>query len=364
MAINSKSTKAEILAAYKALDKEKKSWETAQKQNTKTRNSNNSFSKKNVTNTVRVDSFIDTISQQGKQRDIDKIVKVLEEIQIGFGGAVSSLSEKLITEATTLSEIKELIAKEQQQLLELHDIKAVKEETIERLIEKYQINYKKFSEEFELESENKQQELANLIEAWNKEKEAHKQKIAARNEERRKNKQRDEEEYQYNLDLARDLDEEEYEQEKKEKYQILETTRQELEEQWQTKEAEITNEEQEYSKAKAMMLELEEKLRRKTKQGLEEGKGIGSYQAKIKHNLRTKEIEGERQNYQLRIQAFEQTISSQKARIAKLIQQLDAAQEQVQDLAVKAIEGTASKQSYEAIKEIAMEQAKTQQKGK
>ena len=258
MTINSRSTKAEILAAYKALEKEKKSWETSHKQNTVSQNSNN-FSKKNADGTVRVNSVLNTISQQVNQRDIAKIVKVLEEIQIGFGGAVSSLSEKLIAEATSLLEIRELITKEQQQLVELHDIQAIEEETIDRLVEQYQINYKKFSEEFELESENKRQEITNLIEAWNKEQEVYRRKIAVRNEERKKNKQRDAEEYQYNLDLARDLDEEEYEQEKQEKYQILETTRQELEEQWQIKEAEIVNKEQEYGKAKEIIFELEEK---------------------------------------------------------------------------------------------------------
>ena len=84
----------------------------------------------------------------------------------------------------------------------------------------------------------------------------------------------------------------------------------------------------------------------------------------MKADLRIKEIDGEKQNYQLRIQALEQTIETQEARINKLSQQLDAAQKQVQDLAVKAIEGASNRKSFEAMKEIAMEQAKTQQKGK
>jgi hypothetical protein len=47
-----------------------------------------------------------------------------------------------------------------------------------------------------------------------------------------------------------------------------------------------------------------------------------------------------------------------------LAKQLESALKQVQDLAVKAIEGAANINSYQAVKEIAIEQAKTQMKNK
>ena len=356
MAINSKNTKAEILAAYKALEKEKKALEATANTTTKSNNSQKNSSSIVVGN--------GKIHQQIEQRDIAKTLNILEQLQIGFGGAVSNLSEQLIAEATTLENVRELITEQQQQLEELHDLETIEDDTIDRLIEQYQNNHKQFSEKYELESENKRQEIALLVREWNKEQDIHNRQIKVRNEERKKNKQRDAEEYQYNLDLARDLDEEEYEQKKQAKYRELDTIRQELEQQWQNREEKIAKQEREYAEAKEQAAQFEEKLRKKVKQGEEEGKGIGIYQTKIKHDLRTKEIEGLQQNYQLKIESLQQTINNREARIAKLSQQLDLAQKQVQDLAVKAIEGTANRQSYEAIKEIAMEQAKTQQKGK
>jgi hypothetical protein len=47
-----------------------------------------------------------------------------------------------------------------------------------------------------------------------------------------------------------------------------------------------------------------------------------------------------------------------------LSQQLDSALKQVQDLAVKAIEGASNRNSFEAMKEVALEQAKNQAKNK
>ncbi|MEO1692980.1 MAG: hypothetical protein AAFR63_15855, partial [Cyanobacteria bacterium J06631_6] len=87
-------------------------------------------------------------------------------------------------------------------------------------------------------------------------------------------------------------------------------------------------------------------------------------QAKVKADLREREIEGEKQNYQLRIESLEETIKHQSSRLGKLAQQLDSSLQQVQSLAVKAIEGTANRNSFEAVKAIALEQAKTSQRGK
>jgi hypothetical protein len=85
---------------------------------------------------------------------------------------------------------------------------------------------------------------------------------------------------------------------------------------------------------------------------------------KIKSDLLMKEMEGQKQNYELQIQGMLQTIQNQESRIASLSKQLDSALKQVQDLAVKAIEGASNLKSFEAVKEIAIEQAKTQQKNK
>ncbi|HIK37222.1 MAG: hypothetical protein NZ901_02985 [Geminocystis sp.] len=57
---------------------------------------------------------------------------------------------------------------------------------------------------------------------------------------------------------------------------------------------------------------------------------------------------------------MEDTIADNQQLLDGLSKQL----EQVQDLAVKAIEGASSRDSLEAIKEIALEQAKNQPKGK
>lgn len=358
MAINSKSTKAEILAAYKEIEKQKKTLESELKNASKTSSVVN-----HTTSQPAVKRTIST-ANKNSNKDISNTIISLTQIQSGFGGAVSSLSEQLITQATQLEKVRQEIALEKLELKELHKLEKVEESTIDSLLDKYNANAKKFAEELSQQQESDRLEIETLNQAWIKEKETQNRLIKARNEEYRKAQQREKEEYEYNLDLARDLDEEEYNQTQKIKQEELESSRQSLEKQWEEKEAEIAKLEQEYVEAKDKVAAFEEQLRSKVKQAKEEGKGIGTYQAKVKADLRAREIEGETKNYELRVESLEHTIRHQGGRISKLSEQLDASLQQVQDLAVKAIEGSSNRNSFEAMKAIAMEQAKTQTKGK
>ena len=356
MAINSKNTKAEILAAYKEIEKQKKSLESELKNAAKIV----TVAKKPINPAVKHLSPVN----KNNSKDIANTIDSLSQIQGSFGGAVSNLSEQLIERSTQLEKIKQEIALEKFQLKELYDLEKIEESTIDNLIEQYQINAKKFAEELSQKQEEARQEIETLDKAWSKEQEAHIREIRTRDEEYRKTQQRAKEEYEYNLDLARDLDEEEYYQEKKSREEELELNRQALEKLWSEKEIEIVQQEREYTEAKDKVTAFESQLCNKIKQGKEEGKGIGAYQAKVKANLRSREIEGQTKNYELRIESLEQTIRHQGIRISKLSEQLDASLQQVQDLAVKAIEGSSNRNSFEAMKAIALEQAKTQSKGK
>lgn len=356
MSINSKSTKAEILAAYKNLEKQKKALESEVKQ----------IQRQPTPKSVPIVSTKSVPAKIGRSADCDlaETIQALEQIQGGFGGAVSDLSEQLIIEATELASVKMAIARETEDLENLHQLTDIDESTIDFLLDRYQASTRKFDAEYEHQQADSDREIAALKQGWSKEQQAHERLISLRNEDYRQEQQREREEYQYNLDLARDLDESTYAQQQKIQQQELAEHLQALEQEWSQKEAELSRQEQAYQSAAAAVAAFESQRASKIKQGIEEGKGVGNYQGKIKADLRQREIEGEQQNYQLQIESLEQTIEHQATRIDKLSQQLDSSLQQVQNLAVKAIEGTSNRNSFEAVKAIAIEQAKTPQKGK
>jgi hypothetical protein len=361
--INSKSTKAQIMEAYEELLQEKAQLETEVKQ------LNTSVKKQDKPTANPIKEIVNSESKPIKQEvtmnnNIILTIQNLEKLQGSFGSAVSHLSEQLITEASALESLQKILTEELEELEELYEIDEVKEDSLSTLIETYEENDKTYQEELSQQQESLEKELEELRKSWQKEKETYTIERREREQNHFKAKQRNEEQYHYNLELARKLDQEEYDSQKKALYQELKEQLEIQEKQWKQREETITKREQEYAEAKVKAENLEQELEQKIKQGKEEGKGIGYYQAKIKSDLRSKEIEGEKQNYQLRIKSLEETIKNQETRNHSLSQQLESSLKQVQDLAVKAIEGTSNRSSFEAMKEIALEQAKNQPKGK
>ena len=95
-----------------------------------------------------------------------------------------------------------------------------------------------------------------------------------------------------------------------------------------------------------------------------EGTGIAKRQAKLTADLLQKADEGKRRVFGLKVAALEETIARQNEQVSELSKQLATALKQAQDLALKAIDGASSSSSFAAVKEIALEQAKTSQKAK
>ena len=356
--INSKNTKAEILAAFEELKKENASLESQVKKG----NKQQSVPKSATTTTQTKETKVKATNNG--QYNMNQIIASLQNLHYGFGSATSNLSEQLITEATSLAKLQESVEEELKQLQELHNLESVEENTLDNLIEDYQREYKTSNEQLEERIETLSQSIKDLKQEWQKERDNHSREVVERNENYQKTNKRTEEEYEYDLELTRTLSEEEYEERKKNLYKELKEARQEQEKLWKEREETIAKGEKEYAEAKEKVEAFKQQLEDKKKQGQEKGRSIGYYQAKIKSDLRKKEVEGETRNYELQIESLEQTINNQEARIKALSQQLDASLKQVQDLAVKAIEGTSNRNSYEAMKAIAMEQAKNPQKGK
>ena len=354
--VSDRNTKAEILEAYQELSKEK----NALQAQVKKQNSNPNLIQQTATEDIKPMIATPSIKKPKMQQTIDNLLL----LQAGFGGAISELSEQLTSEAIQLGELRQAVTNERQQLEELHNLDTVEDDTLETLVKRYEDNAKTFGEELTRQRETLEQEILEQQKSWQKEQEEHQRTVKERNETYKKSRQRDQESYDYNLKLQRDIDIDNYEQNKKSLYKELEESQQEQEKQWSEREKTISEREKFYAEVKAKVDEFSQKLEDTIKRGKDNGRNIGNYQAKIKADLLAKEVEGQKQYYELRVKSLMETIQSQDARLQTLSKQLDSALKQVQDLAVKAIEGASNVSSFQAVKEIALEQAKNPNKSK
>lgn len=356
---NEKNTKAEILEAFNQLLEEKKELETKmnQKPETKPTEPRNGNGKSTPATELL------TKPNVANQQKMESIIEGLNQLQLSFGGAVSDLSEKLTLEAFLLQEAQRKVTEERLQLQALHNLE-VTDGSLDTLIQQYEDSSKAFGDELKQRQDEVEQAITQARKAWQKEQEEHRRTIKERNETFGKTRQRDNQEYSYDLTLQRKASDEEYEQEKKRLYQELEEFQQNQEKQWAEREKAIAERETQFNELKAKVEAMPKDLENAIKRAKEEGKGIATYQAKVKADLLNKEVEGTKRTYELRINSLQETIQNQDSRIQTLSKQLDAALKQVQDLAVKAIEGSSNLSSFQAVKDIALEQAKNQNKVK
>ena len=360
---NTKNTKAEILAAYTAIENENKRLESQLSEAQKA-TSQAAMSQISIAPDIEIKDITPREATPSiKPLAITAIIQSLDQLQLYFGSAASALSEQITSEVLKLREIQGAVSEETEQLQTLHNLQVV-DDSLTDLIEAYETNAKTLQEEFDQQQEALELAAFHAEKAWEKEQEDHHRTVAERNALQTKRRQRDTQEYTYTLTLQRKLSDEVYEQAQTQLYQELEALKETQTKQWADREAAIAEREQAFEDLKTQVESFPEKLAKAVKQAKEEGKGIALHQAKIKSDLALQDIAGQKRTYELRIASLEDVFSTQDERLESLSAQLDAALQQVQDLAIKAIEGASNLNSLKSIREIAIEQAKNPNKSK
>lgn len=294
---------------------------------------------------------------------LDGIMSTLSALRPGFGDAVSELSAKLLAEASKLAELRENVADEQRQLESLHDL-TVTDDTLQQLVQEYAEKSAEFERERTQQQHAFEQEIHETRKAWQKEQEEHAHSSKERDESAKKAEQREATEYAYNLEHRRKLDADHYHQQQQQLQQAVEEFEASQKKAWAEREKRIAEQERELAELQHIVDTYPKELETAVKKLREDGMKMARRQTKITADLREKDAEGEQRLYELKIQSLEDTRTKQQEHIKSLSMQLDATIKQAQTLALKAIEGASSAGSLQAVKEIALEQAKTVQKGK
>ncbi|NVB37319.1 hypothetical protein G6O69_05715 [Pseudenhygromyxa sp. WMMC2535] len=280
-----------------------------------------------------------------------------------LGDYTSGLQRNLSAEAVTLSSIHERVETLTKRLTELYAVE-VGEGALAKLIADYEATAEAAKQELSSKSEAADKALAAKREAWAKEKAAHEAELAGQAAELDKSRTREAETYAYDLDQARKRERDEREQAAKAFAAELAELRETKQAEWDAREQAVSEREAELAELEQTCEGLDEALAEARKRGEGEGMGVARRETKVAAELAKKDAAGKTRVYELRIASLEETLAKQAAQIGGLSQQLDTAISQAQDLAVKAIEGSSNSTSFEAIREIAMEQAKNSGKGK
>ncbi len=297
----------------------------------------------------------------GGPRTVEAVVSNLNTLAASFGGASNALSATLTTEATRLADLLSNENSLREELSSLHGIE-VGEGSLDALIKALEDKIASFEEAQNTKRVAFEEEQNEKRNGWKKERDERSAQIKERDEQLRKSRKRESDEFKYDLSLSRKLEEEQHNLEQKALQDGLDAEREASAKAIKEREDGLSEREKAAAEARDKVEKLPKELEAAVKRAREEGAAIARRQSKIKTDMLDKDHEGRRRVYELRISTMETTISKQANQIESLTQQLNAALKQAQDLAVKAIEGASNATSFDAMREIAMEQAKNPQK--
>ncbi len=321
--VTPKSTKTEILDAYNALLKKIKEQKPVDRQ-----------VEKEKAEKVQI---VETAAQNSEE----KIVKGLADLKLGITKALDETEQKLLGEFKRLNGMRQAIEIEKKNLEEIHEIRAEADSLATLLLaqkerrQAFEVEIGQKRNEFETETMQKRLQ-------WKKEQDDYERMKKEREEEVKKSRQREEEEYGYNLRLHRKKDEDAYAANKGAQEKELQEKKLILEKAWLERESALSARERELvdlrARVEAFPAELEQAVKKAEQTVTERLQFTYQYEKA----MLAKETENERKLSQQIIKSLEAKIKEQDEQIRQLTQKAGEAGMQVQNIAIKAIEGAST----------------------
>ena len=353
--ITEKDTKDTIFKAYQAILKEKQSLEKdkaiLQKEITNLQENTNSYN----------DNYNSTENTQSV--DIVGIIENIQHIKGSITQALSALSVQQLQQVNNLEKINQDIAIEKAEAKELYNIDLT-EQTLENIFNEYENTKNTFDESFATKKKNYHDLLAEKQNTWHKEQEEYSSKKAEKIRENDLARKRENDEFEYLKKQKRAALEDAANQLAKQRRDELQALNIASQETWAAREKELVEREKNFETYKEKFEVAESEILKEVKKAEAEGKGIIEREHKVKLNLFHAENNANQRSLDLKINALKSNITNQSAQISKLTAQLENALTQSQSLALKALEGSTNAESFAAIREIAIEQAKNSSKTK
>lgn len=277
---------------------------------------------------------------------VEGIARRLSDLGVEISRTLAGLGEKMNAEVGLLRSLQDAVALEKKDLHLLHGID-IAATSIDQLVADYQ--EKKISLE------------ADLVRAraeWAQEAEERKKQDVDYQEALKKSRAREIEEYEYKKNLDRKKFQDRFEEECRVKEKQFQETQESLEKSWKEREAALKTREEEWT---SLTKEVEQFPARLAADCVRAAKEAAK-EAEAKY---TREIEGlkrdllvQEQIAELKLKQQQDSLAGQVAQMGSLQAQLEEAKRQVQDIAVKAIEGASGAKALSQINQIAIEQAK------
>lgn len=290
----------------------------------------------------------------------DQIVRSCAELKLQLSKALDELEARFSDEYRKFTEVQKAIQAESTRLEEIHQITA-SADSLAVLFVAQKERKERFEETIAKEEHDFQAAIAQQKAQWSREKEIYLQQQTEEKKSSQKEREREEEEYHYQKALSRKRDEDTYQAKKAALEAELKAKQQAAEKELAEREAFVTVHEQEFQRLKEENATFPTKLQA----AVDEAKEILTEQLQRQHNFETelarKGDEGERRLLEQTIVALKAKIAEQERLIEQLTRKADLSSQQVQEIAVRAIDSTRPLQMRQELRsELAPQQLRSE----
>ncbi|NWG04509.1 MAG: hypothetical protein HXY44_16775 [Syntrophaceae bacterium] len=335
------NTKQEMLEAYQAVLKQLEAQREAELKPEKR------LEEKKAKEVIQV---AESLSTEG-------VAKEISNLKIEASKTLAQISDRLEEEVNKFRAIQSAISLKEKELQELYEIErsAV---TLAALIESQ--NQKR--QTFEIEMAQKKEELSQEIETLRAEREKEKNEYETMVKERdiaeKKRRDREKEEYEYSFKREQKLAKDKFEDEKAKLEKEIQIKKEQMERELGEREKVVAEREEELNELRKKVSVFPKEVEAAVAKAIKETTERLNLEAKNREELMKKEFVGEKNVLTTRIDSLEKIVKEQSEQNAKLTQQLEKAYQQVQEIAVKTIEGASTTKSIANLQQWISEQVR------
>lgn len=291
------------------------------------------------------------VRQAVESVSVEAVVQRISSLGLDVARALSGISSKLVEETQLLASIREAVALERGELERLHKID-IAATALDQMVQDYA------REKQRLESE-----IAAQRTAWEEESARVERERKEQEETLRKQRQRETEDYEYKKAVERKKAQDKYDEEVRLVEKKNAEKQENLEKSWKQREAALKEQEEELARLRKEAADFPGRLQKEAAAAAEQARRDAETRLEQQVLGLRKDAEADQRIGELRVKTFEDLVARQQAQIVAIEKQLAEAKQQVQDIAVKAIEGASGAKALSHINQIAMEQAKNRPQG-
>ena len=336
--VSTRNTKEELVSAYQDLAKQMEGREAKAK---------DKLEEKATEEALAVADSLST----------EEIAKLAGTLKGEVGKLLAQLGDRMEEEINKYRLVKRAVLAKDKELAEIHEIQR-SASSLEALLEAQHNKRDEFESEMEAARDEITGEIDTLRAAWEKEKKQHETEQKERDSTEAKRREREKEEYKYSFVREQIQARDQFDDQKAKLEREAEIRKETLEREVAERERAVSLREADLDSLRKKVDAFPKDLETAVARAIKETSDRLSTESKNREELAKKEFAGERNVLATKIEAFEGKVAEQTDQLKQQSQRLEKAYAQVQEIAVRAIEGSGISKSLASLQQLLSEQSK------